>query len=243
MDIFKLILILGSLFLFSGCSTVHDEASKRYKPSKQVNVDFDKVNTILTAKTDEIYIKLKQLKNRGVGTNIQIDAERVNTSTEKQIKFIVKSKKMHFTPGSYEIVRERLVREELIVFNEIIESVVSAVNDLEHLGVKYKMQLTFTGSADGLAIKPAGIVYGGQWGFINFNKENTKVNGVPAAFNITLGEKVNNTQLAALRAISLADFCIKTVASISPEVKYDLRVHQNKGQDYRFASVIIELIK
>ena len=182
----------------------------------------------------------------GVYQDADFDASYTPTQNGARLDLNWKSRKYFFPPGVYQLRRAETYaynNKEGIAFSELVRQALDSVmKKIRQAGItRFYVQATFSGSADGLPIRRP-IYYQGEYGPVNL-ASNTTLNGSPHSFFIQKGQAVNNGELAALRAVSMADFLHRYIDRDIPlEDRYEIRTSRNTGASYRTASVSITII-
>jgi hypothetical protein len=111
---------------------------------------------------------------------------------------------------------------------------------LSRAGLHYQMEAILYGQADGTPIRSR-LMYKGEYGVVYLPASITTLNGRPHDFFIQPGQRINNRELAALRAYSLGHHLVNCAPDVTADLRYNVKVTPRRGQAYRTGKVIIRI--
>lgn len=168
-----------------------------------------------------------------------VSVQKVGATT--QVKFI-SSRKGFFPAGIYVLNRiERpqdrhgLVFTDLVVnaTREVLEAVKDAAGQVE-------IEATYAAQADGIPVR--NLRYKGEFGpVVDLPRAVASINGTPVAIRIVKGQSIDNVQLAALRAVSLASFVHGALRSHEIKDKFVLTTTDARGTEHRWVELIVKI--
>lgn len=145
-----------------------------------------------------------------------------------------------FKPGQYAIPDnitrfelENWIKDNLSELRDIIRA-----HQQEH-GVNYAVSATIIGSSNGVATRPGGVPYTGEFGDITIRLEEVSEGG--SAIDIKSGSTVTNAELSAIRAYSVVNKFSNHLSNI--RVTYDIRTVDKNGGQHRYSQIIFKVYK
>lgn len=245
----KTMSVIGCVAILGGCTSLTDLMTSNINattgaPSNFGKVQKRKVEKILNSSVREInttFIKDYQSNFSGA----EFKTTLVPTSDGYKIKFNWTSPKGFFPPGEYNIKRipDGTERSAMAFLDLVVSGITGMANDLDEIGEEYELHATYHGVADGLPIKGSGILYRNEYGTVVLPKDVTILNGKARGFIIRPFDKVNNQQLAALRAYSMRDFVQSAAPNKLIGSSYRVSVVPSKGIEHRAAWFDLKLRK
>ncbi|HHL34505.1 MAG TPA: hypothetical protein ENJ30_09110 [Desulfobulbaceae bacterium] len=179
-------------------------------------------------------------------TPVRFNAGYTPTADGARIDLAWTSNSWFFPPGEYRMDSRRAVacnQREPAAFVELAKMAIdSALGKIQQAGIHtYRIEATFTGSADGLPVRRH-LYYGGEYGRVRLTSRTT-LNNKPHRFDIHLGERLTNETLAALRAVSLAAYLHGRLGRRVPlQDRFKITVKQRRGARYRTARLSITIL-
>lgn len=248
----KILFLAISMVMLPGCVSLNDLVSTGVDTHTGVPTSFseaketggekaktmaivrDSINSI-KAKFDYEYLNVFQ------GTDVDISYKP--TANGVDVAFKLSSPRGFFPLGEYDVLytASHDGRKSIAFTELVLSSITKMRGSLDEVGIKYDLHATFYGNADGAPIKDSGLLYRGEYGEINLSRDEATLNGVPRAFDIRPSQRMTNDELAAVRAYSLKDFVSRGAGHISIINHYDINVSEERGLEYRFAKVTLEL--
>jgi hypothetical protein len=202
-----------------------------------------RADTIYSAAVDELrdlvsYVRVPD----SVISNVQV--QKVGLDTE--ITFTSASTpKGFFPPGAYALHRiDRNEDRSGLVYADLVATaarkVLDRIKDKTVGDIRGSVEATYSAQADGLPVKSS-LKYKGEFGNIVLTREVATLNGQPAEVRIAPGQSINNTQLAALRAVSLASFFHGQLGTYPVSDRYVLTTTGDSGPEHRWVKMEIKI--
>lgn len=138
------------------------------------------------------------------------DASVKEVSAGLEITFRWDSPQAIFPPGGYNyniLETPKHDGRQGVAFLDLVDSGLKEMaKSLDAAGIRYQLHAIYEGKADGLPIRRGSLKYKGEYGHVSLSEAHTTLNGIAQRFDIRPGQSITNAELAALRAISMADF-------------------------------------
>jgi hypothetical protein len=176
-----------------------------------------------------------------VNPNVFTDVKVQNVGLKTEIKF-VSSKKGFYPAGVYLLNKiDRSEDRDGLIFTDLVVNATQKVLDaVKDSAGEVIIEATYAAQADGLPIRS--LRYKGEFGdVIHLPSQITSLNGQPVEVHVTKGQAINNGQLAALRAVSLAAFFHGALRTYSIEDKYILTTTNERGPQQRWVELTVKI--
>lgn len=262
-------LALATLCISSGCSSlngvvregIHPRtgeplyySSQNGKTSRSIITDKyetemigkygSRAEMIAQATTQEINLVYLKDNFPTVFPESSFNAEYYPTSDGARIDLNWTSQDCFFPLGIYDVnsvsTKNYNQREGVAFITLAQQTIESTISRLKENGMhSYRIQAKFSGKADGIPIR--NLYYRGEYGAIRLI-DNTTLNGISHEFHINPGQKLNNHELAALRAFSLAFYLHGKIADKNIEDHFDIQTINKADNKFRTASVSITIL-
>lgn len=209
-------------------------------PPSQVQSVVDRAQLIYNSSTENMQGLLSYVQ-QGSSEFESVSIQRVGATTE--IKF-VSTGKGFFPPGAYALhkIDKTQDRRGLVFTDAVVNSTRRVLDAVKEYAGQVEIEATYAAQSDGLTVRT--VRYAGDFGkgkAIVLKPENTTLNGKPATIRIADGEVVDNAQLAALRAVSLATFFHGKLNQQKIEDKFVLSTTTEKGSSHRWVELIVKI--
>lgn len=201
--------------------------TSRNLPNDPDGLDAEVKNVIASVSVDNVEIRAMRLPSSDAltGERIVIDAQALQTV---------------FPPGVYTLSSAYARnRAGALAFSQSVADIVQRVMaDRDKLHVAVELHATYFGGADGIPIGKNGGVYGNEFGPIELGPEVLTIDGKPASVAIHGNQKVNNAELAILRAAALRhEFMGQFKADMDMSEQWVIATSPQIGATHRFARI------